>query len=212
MCQLVFLCSIVSVLCVYECIKERYYYKIWRDLLYAAFLHWEKLCWMNLHFIICFLRYYENANKYIDLLVLLSTFAGADMQICRAQWRNYCLRRPHNAGGGLRGPMCNTLNFFLLTSNAYLFPLLFFSLSTSDASDKICSRPWLTERTWSMNCGCGLQPCISWQPCLTAFFLLRNFWSKCIALQLLCCNKTLNAFVKSEFYLVGCIYSITSQT
>ena len=58
-----------------------------------------------------------------------------------------------------RGLMRNTLKRFFLTSNAYLFLLLFFSLSTSDASDKICSSPQLTERMWSMNC--GPQPRIS---------------------------------------------------
>ena len=57
------------------------------------------------------------------------------------------------------------------TSNAYLCPLLFFSLSTSDAIDEICSRPRLTARMWSVNC--GPQPRISWQPCLTALF---NFY------------------------------------
>ena len=35
---------------------------------------------------------------------------------------------------------------------AYLFPLLFFSLSTSDASDKMCSCPRLTECMWFMKC------------------------------------------------------------
>jgi len=51
-------------------------------------------------------------------------------------------------GAARRGAHAQHAEFFLLTSNAYLFPLLFFSLATSDASDKICSRPRLTKRMW----------------------------------------------------------------
>ena len=39
--------------------------------------------------------------------------------------------------------------------------------------------------------------------------ILPNYLSKCNALQLLRYNTTLNAFDKSEFLLVGFIYSIT---
>jgi len=73
-------------------------------------------------------------------------------------------------GGRTKGAHAQHADF-LLTSNAYLLTLLFCSLSTSDASDKICSRrqlTQLTERMWSMNCGPHFR--ISWQPCLTVLF------------------------------------------
>jgi len=78
---------------------------------------------------------------------------------------------PAMRGAQAEGPIRNTLSF-LLTSNAYLFPLRFSSLSTSDASDKTCSRSRLIERMWSMNC--GPQPSHQLAALINCLGLLRN--------------------------------------
>ena len=94
-----------------------------------------------------------------------------------------------------------SLLMFLLTRNEYLFPLLFFSLP------RIASgRRQLIERMWSMNCGPAAPHQLA--ALLNCLILLPNYLSTCNALQLLRYNTTLNAFGKSEFHLVGYIYSL----
>ena len=113
--------------------------------------------------------------------------------------------------GAAKGGPCAERWFFLLTSNAFSFSLLFSSASryrmlvirsvAAHGSLRACG-PWTVAAATHQ---------------LAALFnclvLLPNFLSKCntlgLQLGLLRYNTTLNAFGKSEFHLVGYIYSIT---